>query len=340
VHPDDRAVTRAALASCTKSPGQETLFEYRLQTRQGDYRYLEAVAQGLVSERGDFSGVLLTARDITERKAMEQELRMLNEHLEQRVAARTADLEMAMVQLRRADQAKDAFMAAVSHELRTPLMGVLGMTELLLEQPDGLSGRQAHYAATIHASGERLLTLVNSILSYTSLVSGRVQIIPENCHLAELCAISLRSVTARAERKQQHLDVDVSPVDLAIVSDVDGIIQILKKLLDNAVKFTPEGGSVGLKVEATQEGDAVQIVVFDTGIGIPPEKTTMLFQAFSQVDGGLARPFGGVGLGLAYVTKMVEMLGGTIAVASTPGQGSTFTVTLPRTLPEKGYSNA
>jgi signal transduction histidine kinase len=282
-------------------------------------------------QAGEIVGVAEVTRDIGERKAMEEALRQLNEELERRVEVRTAELAAALADLRRSDQLKDEFMAAVTHELRTPLTGVLGMTEILLAQAgDPLTARQARYLHAIHQSGERLLALVNSILSYSSLISGRVEIVPESCHLAELCAIAVRVVAAHAEARHQMFEFTVEPPDLTIVSDPEGIIQVLKRLLDNAVKFTPESGSIGLDV-AEVDGCA-HLTVWDTGIGIAPAKIDSVFHAFTQAQGGLARPFGGVGLGLAYVRKMVELLKGTIVVESTPGQGSRFSVILPKTL--------
>jgi PAS domain S-box-containing protein len=282
-------------------------------------------------QAGEIVGVAEVTRDIGERKAMEEALRQLNEELERRVEARTAELAAALTDLRRSDQLKDEFMAAVTHELRTPLTGVLGMTEILLAQAgDPLTVRQARYLHAIHQSGERLLALVNSILSYSSLISGRVEIVPESCHLAELCAIAVRAVAAHAEARHQTFEFTVEPPELTIVSDPEGIIQVLKRLLDNAVKFTPESGSIGLDV-AEVDGCA-RLTVWDTGIGIAPAKIDSVFHAFTQEQGGLARPFGGVGLGLAYVRKMVELLKGTIVVDSTPGQGSRFSVMLPETL--------
>jgi len=269
-------------------------------------------------------------RDITERRALEMEILQLNASLEQQVLERTAQLAAAVADLKRASRMKDGFMAAVSHELRTPLAGVLGMAEALEMPLSGpLSERQARYVQSIRQSGERLLSMINSILRYTDLMAGNVKIQQEPCRLAEFCAIGVRAVRGRAEQKGQTVVFSVDPVELAIISDADGITLMLQQLLNNAVKFTPIGGRIGLEVYRDPEEAAVHLVVWDTGIGIAAEQQMYIFQPFIQGDSSLARHFEGVGLGLAYVQRMIELLGGTITVESMLGEGSRFTVTLP-----------
>ena len=137
----------------------------------------------------------------------------------------------------------------------------------------------------------------------------------------------------RAEKKEQTVEFSIEPAGLTIVSDGDGIIQMLQQLLDNAVKFTPNGGRIGLHVRGDVDEESVNLVVWDTGIGITDEQRATIFQPFVQADAALSRKYEGIGLGLAYVQRMVELLGGAITLESTPGAGSRFTVTLPtRTL--------
>jgi signal transduction histidine kinase len=275
----------------------------------------------------------------------QRQLQAANAELEGRVAARTHDLQVTADELRvtagelrHANAGKDAFMAAVSHELRTPLTGILSMSEVLQLGVHGpLSAGQARSVGVIAASGKRLLATVNRVLLYTQLVGGRTPIQQEPCPLADLCAVAVRAVQAEANRKQQQLAQSVEPRDLEIESDPEGICNILTMLLDNAVKFTPEGGQVCVHICAAggagSLAGSVQIVVADTGIGMSAEELERLFLPFTQADMTLARRFEGVGVGLAYVQAMVDRLGGAIAVASTPQVGTRFTITLPAVMP-------
>ena len=262
------------------------------------------------------------------RKQMEQQLRQLNEDLEERVAERTAALEAALADLQRAAHLKDEFMAVMSHELRTPLTGIMASAELLESQVVGpINARQVRHVQTIMQSGERLLEMVDGILSYTHLAGGNVHLEHEHGALAPLLAAGAARIDAKREHKQQSLHVLVDPPDLAVSTDRAGLAAILDRLLDNAVKFTPTGGSLGLEARLVRGG--VQIVVWDTGIGINPDQFAKVTEPFTQADSRLARAYEGAGLGLAYVTQMVDLLGGRLDVESSPGRGSRFIVTLP-----------
>ncbi len=265
-----------------------------------------------------------------ERQQMTETLRQLNNVLEERVHERTAQLERAVVELERASQLKDEFLATISHEMRTPLTGVLGMAEALEQQLAGeLNERQLRYVTTIRASGNRLLALVNSILRYTNLLSGKVELRQEPCRVGNICANVLRVIRPLAEQKQQQLTV-VAPQELELVTDADGVCQVLCNLLDNAVKFTPVGGQLGLDIRRDDSTNRLLFVVWDTGIGIPPEQQQQyIFLPFMQGDASLARRYEGIGLGLAYAHRMVELLHGELTLTSTLGQGSRFTVSLP-----------
>lgn len=296
----------------------------------GSTMVLSLTLSPIYDDGGQVTAFTSIAHDITGRKRDEEALRRLNEELEDRVARRTADLEAALAELQRANRLKDEFMAMISHELRTPLTGVLSLAELL---GDGVAGslneRQANYIRGISESGERLLHIINGILGYTHLLSGRVQLQREACELRPLldaCALSQRYKTAA---KAQVVTVQVEPADLAITSDAPAVAEVLKRLLDNASRFTPAGGRIGLEARRSCNLEGVDLVVWDTGIGIARDQLAHIRKPFTQADGSLTRSHEGVGLGLAYVDQMVHLLGGTLAVTSEEDSGSRFTVTLP-----------
>jgi signal transduction histidine kinase len=284
----------------------------------------------LVKGRVDEHLLGRTIRYALERQQMTETLRQLNHALEERVRERTVQLERAVVELERASQAKDEFLATISHEMRTPLTGVLGMAEALEQQLAGaLNERQLRYVSTIRTSGNRLLALVNSILRYTNLISGKVELHQEPCRVQSICANVLRVIRPLAEQKQQQFTVVVEPQDLELVTDAAGVCQSLCNLLDNAVKFTPVGGQLGLEVRRNEAANRLLFTVWDTGIGISPEQQRQIFTPFMQVDASLARRYEGIGLGLPYAQRMVELLHGELTLTSTLGQGSRFTVSLP-----------
>lgn len=272
--------------------------------------------------------------------ASEDRLLEANSNLEQQVAERTVDLQttveelkMTAAELRRANAGKDAFLAATSHELRTPLTAILSLSELLGAEVRGpLNKEQARYVVLIQQGGQRLTKTVDSILLYTSLMAGKYAVRYESCRLAELSAAAIRSVQAAAEQKRQVITEQIAPRDLTIQSDPEGILQLFKILLDNAVKFTPEEGRIGVNITpvCTAEGvDCMQIIVSDTGIGISDDQIATIFSAFTQGDMALSRRFEGLGLGLAYAQRLCELLDGSISVHSILGQGSSFTLLLP-----------
>ena len=327
---------------CAEHPGEKVQLETRMFSEVSGYRDYELVLQGFQHELCE---VVVILHDVTALRQLERLLKQSNVELEQQVTARTADLEAAVAQLedalaelQRANAGKDAFLAAVSHELRTPLMGVLSMAELLESEVRGpLNPDQAEYVAAIVTSGQRLSATINDVLHYTSLVAGKRPLQAELCSLGDLCSGAVRAHRRAADAKGQQLTFAVTPPELEIESDAQGIRQILKELLDNAVKFTPAGGRIRLVVDYGDEPGAdgrhsVRIVVTDTGIGMDPEQQAALFRPFVQGDQTLARRFEGLGLGLAFAYEMVARLGGTIAVDSEPGAGSRFTVLLPTKL--------
>lgn len=314
---------------CASHPGEKVQVEVQHPSVTGELRDLLGTHQGFHSSATG-SEVVSILHDVTEHRTLARMLAKSNVELERQVAERTAELRATVAELERANAGKDAFLAAVSHELRTPLMGILGMSELLADEAHGpLTAQQLRDVTTIHESGQRLQDTVNGVLLYTNLMTDKVPLRHERCHLAELAASAYHSCKGRAGRKRQQINLTTTPSDLEVESDSQAIVTLLKELLDNAIKFTPDEGHIDVTITADSAGEGIAIVVADTGIGMTAEQVEGLFRPFSQGDQTLARRFEGLGLGLACVHKIVELLGGSIAVASQLGEGTRFTVHLP-----------
>ena len=267
---------------------------------------------------------------VEDQKEAQEQIRTLNRDLEKRVADRTADLELANLELARAARMKDEFLANMSHELRTPLTGILGLSEaLLLNTYGNVSEKQQQILKLIEFSGEHLLELINEILDLSKIEAGKLDLLMENCSLAGVCQASLQMTAGLARKKQQQTSFSMVPETIILRADARRVKQMLVNLLSNAVKFTQEGGRLGIDVAGDAEHCQVRITVWDTGIGIEPENLPRLFQPFVQLDASLSRHYSGTGLGLSLVKGLAVLHGGSVEVASTPGQGSRFTVVLP-----------
>lgn len=301
--------------------------EMGVMTSQGATTWINVTAAPLPL---DDYGVVITYSDITARKQAEQALHQLTESLEQRVTTRTAELARANVELARAVRLKDEFLAAMSHELRTPLNTILGRLTLLQEEIDGpLTPRQITSLDRIEISAQHLLALINDILELSSLEASKHMLARAAVDVALVCQRSRQRVGESVRMKQIVLSTTLDPQVLSIQADEHALTQILVNLLANAVKFTPEGGHIGLEVRGDPEGQRATFTVWDTGIGIAETDLGRLFQPFVQLDAGLNRQYEGTGLGLALVQRLTEAHQGSVAVESTLGQGSRFSVTLP-----------
>ncbi|HEX8212149.1 MAG TPA: ATP-binding protein [Longimicrobium sp.] len=230
-----------------------------------------------------------------------------------------------------ASETKSEFLATMSHELRTPMNAILGYADLLDAEVAGpLTAAQREQLNRIGASARHLLQLIDEILTFSRIEAGREQVSVERFDLADLARDTAEMVEPMARGKDLRFPVDTSADPLWVVSDPGKVRQILLNLLSNAVKFT-EAGEVRLAVRA--EGDEAVLRVADTGIGIAPEQQERIFDAFWQVEQSSIRRAGGTGLGLSVTRHLVDMLGGSVEVASTRGEGSTFTVRIPLEAP-------
>ncbi len=254
-------------------------------------------------------------------------------HLFHLATEQTARLTALNVELQRANQHKAEFLANMSHELRTPLNSILGFSQLMLEGDGGVLTRDQRQDVDIIAqNGQHLLALINDLLDISKLEAGKAQLHRGEVEVEPLISECVESVSSLAKTKKLDLTASIAPEVGRVFADGPKLKQVLLNLLGNAIKFT-ETGSV--RVSADRQGAELRISVRDTGIGVPVEDVERIFESFQQGKSGISGKYQGTGLGLAICRQLVEMHGGRIWVKSTPGQGSTFTFTIPqRALPD------
>lgn len=250
--------------------------------------------------------------------------------LEQRVVERTMALHDALEAAEAASRLRSEFLATISHELLTPLTYVIGMSSTLLRWSFGeLSQRQRDYLQTIHDSGEHLQDMINDILDLSQIEAGKAVLNITEFSLVNIAQSTVNALKEKATSQRINLNVDVqlNPQQDIFTADVRRVQQIVWNLLTNAIKFTPEGGNVTLRLWVENETAVFQVE--DTGIGIPEEQLSLLFEKFHQLETPYRRRYGGTGLGLALTKQLVELHRGRIEVESTVGAGSVFTVWIP-----------
>ncbi|MEB3309797.1 MAG: PAS domain S-box protein [Snowella sp.] len=320
-YPDDLAADLANFNRVLvgKIDGYE--MDKRFIHKDGHIIYAQISVQCLRKSDGTVDFFVAMVQDISDRKKTEQELRESYQQLEEINA-----------KLTQATRLKDEFLASMSHELRTPLNSILGFSEALQENCFGpLTEKQLKPIKSIEASGQHLLSLINDILDLSKIEAGKLELDKGPVSLTNLCEASLKFIQQQAFKKQIQLHFSIPKNIPNFVADERRLRQILINLLNNAVKFTPNGGQVSLTVQLDSQSPQplLNFAISDTGIGIAEQDKSKLFQSFVQIDSRLARQYEGTGLGLSLVKRLVQLHGGHVTVESEVGQGSCFTVYLP-----------
>lgn len=321
------------LASAIRSGQDRSRLEALLEETQRQAEELQTQQEELRVSNEELEQQSRILQESQARMELQQtELEQTNSNLEaqtqQLLRVQGALTEKAR-ELSQASQFKSEFLANMSHELRTPLNSTLILAKLLSDnKPGNLSAEQVKYAQTIYSAGSDLLTLINDILDLSKIEAGQATLEVEQVAVAPMLQRLLEPLRPMAQDKGLALELDIDPaVPTTLQTDPQRLGQVLKNLLSNALKFT-QRGTVALRVSRASR-DRVAFAVQDTGIGVSADQQELIFEAFRQADGSTHRKFGGTGLGLSISRDLATLLGGSISVTSTPGQGSVFTLELP-----------
>ena len=325
-HPDGRAYPHeecpifATLQSGQPYSGEQWYFR-----KNGEGFPVNLNAQPIVDAEGKIQGVVTAFQDITQEKHTLDELARYRHHLEEQVARRTAELASAMTAAEAANQAKSAFLANMSHEIRTPMNAIVGLTYLLRRDVRD-AGQQARLTK-VAAAAKHLLGIINDILDFSKIEAGKLTLESTDFSLEQVLVGVSHLVEDRLREKGLVLRREIEPVLSGVLrGDPTRLSQVLLNYLSNAVKFT-EQGQITLRARLLEEDSAGLLLRFeveDTGIGIPDDRLTRLFQSFEQADSSTTRKYGGTGLGLAISRRLAQLMGGQAGAESRPGRGSTF----------------
>ncbi|AFZ02493.1 AAA family ATPase [Calothrix sp. PCC 6303] len=311
IHPEDLPHIISANQQLFNTGEKQTGLEFRMKHQAGYWVWVTCNNAPMFDPLGNIIGFYGILRDISDRKQAELQLQQTNE------------------ELIRATRLKDEFLANMSHELRTPLNAILGMTEALTEEVFGaVNERQLKSLETIEGSASHLLEVISDILDVAKIESGHLELKCAPTSVNHICQSSITFIKQQAHIKRITIETKFPPNLPDWMGDERRIRQAMINLLNNAVKFTPEGGRITLEVKNSEPG-FLQVSITDTGIGISPQNIKKLFQPFIQIDSSLNRQYDGTGLGLALVKRIVELHGGSVGLTSEVGVGSCFSFKLP-----------
>ncbi|HTK28409.1 MAG TPA: ATP-binding protein [Vicinamibacterales bacterium] len=327
LHPDDLPTVRAQWAWSIES-GEPFDVECRIRQADGAWHWFRSLALPVRDESGAVVKWFGSSTDVDDRKRAEADLRTASAELDQRVHARTRELEAAKEAAESADRLKTEFIMSMSHELRTPLNAIIGFTGTMLMQLSGpLTEQQERHLKLVQASGRHLLAIISDVLDVARIEAGSLTLGREPVDVGDSVFRVCKELAVLAQEKGLRLDADVPPGAVVIDGDATALRQVLSNLVGNAIKFTPAGSvAVSVRSESGGRRPRVRITITDTGIGIDPADFPRLFTKFERLPNGRAVADGGTGLGLYLSRLLVEHLGGRIHVDSELGHGTRFTV--------------
>jgi PAS domain S-box-containing protein len=341
-----KGLAKTIAAELKKKKLKPVTVDFELTRKDGSTVWVAASVALIRGSDGQPTEILSILHDISERKKAEEALLSYKDHLEELVEERTTELDKAKLIAEEASKAKSEFLANMSHEIRTPLSSIIGFSELLADEVNGLlNNDQKKYLGYVTSSGQHLLSLINDILDLSKVEAGKMELQPTSFSISDLLKNSSSFIAEEAMKHNIRLLSEI-PADVDVIeADERKVKQIIYNLLSNAVKFTPDGGSITTKADIVSPDSAalpikirkglpdteyVLVSVKDTGIGIAKKDQSKLFTEFHQIENPYTKKYEGTGLGLALSRKLVTLHGGRIWFESKgKGKGCTFYFILP-----------